>query len=193
MRLSLVPLIIAIGFSGCTPDADQPSPSDQMQTTPTNFKIPRPASDDNLAWGVIEVMWEHGDFYEDEATYKRSIEPATKGQLAVYACTWYLSEVNNGGHDQFFANSTGMVWEDALMGFHLLNAPEHLKILTEVIAVFPNSKPSKDRQQRWDQMENTDTSAFDKLDDRLYDLEEDFDSLVTDYVLQHPDEFFTQP
>lgn len=79
-----------------------------MQTTPTSFKIPRPTANDNLAWGVIEVMWEHAEFYEDEDSYKRSIQPATEGQLAVYACTWYLSEVNNGGHKKFFSNSTGM-------------------------------------------------------------------------------------
>ena len=164
-----------------------------MQPTPTHFKISRLASDDNIAWEVIEVMWEHGNFYEDEDTYKQSVKPATKGQLAVYACTWYLTEVNNGGHDQFFANSTGMVWEDALFGFRLLNANEHLRVLTDAIAVFPDSRPSKDRRRRTGQMESADTSSFDELDDRLYDLEEDFDALATKYILANPDEFFEEP
>ena len=193
MRHLLVSLSIALAFVGCTPHADQPSPDDKMQTSPDSFKIKRPASDNGLAWDVIEIMWEHGDFYEDDETYRRSVQPATRGQLAVYACTWYLSEVNNGGHDQFFSNSTGMVWEDALTGFQLLGATEHRQILTEAIAVFPDSKPAKDRQKRWDQMENADTSAFDKLDDRLYALEEDFDALATKYILDHPDEFFVNP
>jgi len=164
-----------------------------MQTAPTSFKIPRPAADDSLAWDVIEVMSEHGDFYQDEDTYKRSIQSATKGQLAVYACTWYLSEVNNGGHDQFFSNSTGMVWDDALAGFQLLAATQHRQILAKAIAVFPDSKPAMDRQKRSNQMENADSSLFDKLDNRLYDLEEDFDALATKYILDHPDEFFVDP
>lgn len=182
---SLVIAMIALLSGGCRTEPAAPLPA--------SFKAPRPASDVDLTWRVLSVMNEHVIFYEDEYAYKRSIAPATEGQLAVYACARYLGEVHNGGHDQFFFNSTGMVWEDALQGFRLLNATEHLRILTEAIAVFPGSRPSRDRQARWDQMDDIDGSVFDELDDRLYALNEDFAAIVDRYVLEHPDEFFVTP
>ena len=163
-----------------------------METPQISYKIPHPASDDNLTWDVISVMWEHVNFYEDEETYKQSIEPATKGQLAIYACTWYISEVKNGGHDQFFFNSTGMVWQDALNGFVLLGAEKYCQILSEAIAVFPNSNPAKDRQKRMDQLALVNKALLDDLDNRLYLLGEEFDTDALRYIVGHSTDFFDQ-
>jgi len=160
---------------------------------PATFKIPRPESNENLAWEVVSVMWEHANFYEDEATYRQSIAPATPGQLAVYACGWYLSEVYNGGHDQFFFNSTGMVWRDALAGFRLLGATEYGTVLGQAVAQFPNSNPSLDRSERETQMEAIASDVFDGLDQRIYDLEGAFDTYATKYILAHPADFFMNP
>ena len=71
---------------------------------PAHYKVPRPPTDENLSWDVVAAMWQHTNFYEDEATYRRFTAPATPGQLAIFATAWYLSEVFNGGHDQFFTN-----------------------------------------------------------------------------------------
>jgi len=164
-----------------------------MSTPPSTFKIPRPASDDNLVGDVLDLIWEHADFYSDESTFLQSVEPATKGQLGIYAATWYISEVNNGGHHQFFYNSTGMVWQHALDGFTLLGAEKHKAILQQAIELFPNAQPSTDRQLRYEQLEAIDSDKLDPLDDQLYDLTEDFDELATKYINSHPDEFFTDP
>lgn len=163
-----------------------------METAPASFKILRPASDNGLAWDVIAIMWDHVEHTEDEDAYKTSILPATKGQLAIYACTWYLSEVNNGGHFQFFSNPTGIVLEDAQKGFQMLKATGHLNIITETISVFPDSSPSKNREEREEQLDSVDTNALDKLDERLHHLDENFDALATEYILSHPDEFFVE-
>jgi len=164
-----------------------------MSTPTSTFKIPRPASDDNLVGDVLDLIWEHADFYSDESTFLQSVEPATKGQLGIYAATWYISEVNNGGHHQFFYNSTGMVWQHALDGFTLLGAEKHKAILQQAIELFPNAQPSTDRQLRYEQLEAIDSDKLDPLDDQLYDLTEDFDELATKYINSHPDEFFTDP
>jgi hypothetical protein len=172
-----------------------PPESNPMATheLPWTYKIARPAEVTNIGWDVIDIMWEHVNFYDELADYRRSIEPATKGQLAIYACTWYMSEVSNGGHDQFFFNSTGMVWQDALDGFALLGAEKHRAILAEAVAVFPNGKPSFARGVRCHQLESADTSSFDALDSRLYGIDEDLDALFARYIDQHPDDFFTDP
>jgi hypothetical protein len=141
---------------------------------------------------VIEPLWGHANFYEDEATFELSMEGATRGQRALYACTWYLSEVNNGGHDQFFSNCTGMVWDDALTGFRLLNAVSYEAILRGATALFPYHQPSKDRIERIGELEAIGLHAFGRLDDQLYALkkQDDIDSVFLEFINRHPDQFF---
>lgn len=178
---------------GQTPTASNTDSKNQLSAPPSTFKIPRPASDVGLAFDVIDVIWDHGDFYSSEAAFLRSVAPATKGQLGIYAATWYISEVNNGGHYQYFFNGSGMAWQQALDGFAMLGAEEHRAVLQQAVSLFPNGRPSVDRQHRCEQLEALDSSSFDGLDEQLYDLAEDFDDLAIKYIKTHPDEFFTDP
>ena len=148
--------------------------------------------DGDLGFAVIEPMWSHVNFYEGETTYESSIEGATRGQRAIYCCTWYTREVCNGGHHQFFLNSTGMVWDDALIGFRLLGAVDYEEVLRSAVAWFPYSQPSKDHETRVTELDTISSSSFDALDRRLYHLIEtnDIDVIFTTFILEHPDQFF---
>jgi hypothetical protein len=175
-----------------------PSPSSAVKNPlssamPTHFKVPRSASDENLTWDVIALLYEKADFYKDEATYRASIAPATPGQLAIYACGWYLEEVLNGGHDQFFSNNTGMVWRDALNGFKLLGAEPYSAILAEALKKFPSGQPAMDRDDRESQLAAIGADAWDDLDQQVYDLDPVFDDYARKFILAHPAEFFTNP
>lgn len=193
--LCLVPISVVclVGYDPKSPAASETEQNDPMPDRPATFKIARPSSSDKLAFAILDVIWENADFYSDEATFLRSVEPATKGQLGIYAATWYISEVNNGGHHQFFYNSTGMVWQQALDGFTMLGAEQHGAILQQAVDMFPNSQPSTDRQIRYEQLEAIDSDKFDPLDDQLYDLTEGFDELAIRYINSRPGEFFTDP
>jgi len=154
-----------------------------------DYRVPRPASTDDLVSVAIEKTWDAVDFYEDEATLQRTLAPATPGQRAVLAARWYEAEVSNGGHDQYFFNSTGMLWEEALAGLALLGAEQHRALLERAIALFPDQRPSKDRFERQTQLEQVDSELLGKLDDELYAL----DSLelhMLRYIEAHPDQFF---
>ena len=195
---NLVPLMMVL--SSCSPAHDDQSPSNEMSAIETNssyvpetFKIARPMTDEDVAWVVTELMGKHVDIDQDEADYRRSLKPATAGQLAVYAGAAYLTEVNNGGHQQFFSNSTGIVWRDALDGLNKIGALKHRQILEEAVAVFPEGLPARDRESRNAQLDELDISLFDVLDDRLYRLDESFEALAASYIRIHPEEFFTNP
>lgn len=157
-----------------------------------DFRIARPADDAGLTFKVVELMWEQADLSEDEASYELSIEGATRGQRAIYACTLYLSEVNNGGHHQFFLNSTGMVWDDAITGFRLLRAADYEAILRNAVDLFPYQQPAKDRFDRIDELQAMPDKAFDGLDDQLYKLEKtnDIDAIFMAFINERPDHFF---
>lgn len=158
----------------------------------TNFRIQQPNDSADLSYRVMQLLWEHFDFYDDRATFESSVAGATRGQMAIFACRWYDHEVCNGGHHQFFSNSTGMVWGEALQGFSELEAKKHEEILKAAIELFPEHRPSMDRQTRCQQLEFISANAFDAIDDQLYALNREcnLDQVFDRYIHDHPEEFF---
>ncbi len=118
--------------------------------------------------------------------------PATPGQRAVYSCVWYQHEVYNGGHQQFFWNSTGILWDEALAGFIRMSAKEYAATLKAAISLFPDATPAKNRVARKEQLEKIPEEHLNRLDNSLYELErrQDFDEALLRYIKTHPEGFF---
>jgi len=79
-----------------------------------------------------------------------------------------MAEVNNGGHCQFYSNSIGIVWEDAMEGFELIGLLKGKAIVDETVRRF-GTRPSFDREERG--------NALDLIDDDFADLDSDFYNL----------------
>jgi len=62
-------------------------------------------------------------------------------------------EVNNGGFQQFFFNSTGKYWPHILWAMHEAGDAAGVQRLTEVISIFPDGCPAGSRSERWRQLE----------------------------------------
>lgn len=103
---------------------------------------------------------------------------------------WYLSEVNNGGHDQFYANSPGIVWPDALAAFSAMNLTYVARIIELSVGRF-REPPSLDHDERRKQMERDDTD-FEDLDKQLFDFEEtdEIDRKAIDFIRTNRQEFY---
>ncbi len=65
-------------------------------------------------FNICEPMWHTIDIYESYEQYLKSAEKFTTEQRYLFALNWYAAEVSNGGHHQFFFNSTGIVTNDTL-------------------------------------------------------------------------------
>ncbi len=157
-----------------------------------DYRIDRPETDDELVWVIATNLDEYIEFHEGEAVLQQTMEGTTPGQRVIYACTWYDYEVCNGGHQQFFWNSTGILWDEALAGFTKMGAVEYAAILKAAVSLFPNGTPSKDRNTRKDQLSKIREDDLDRLDKALYELKEQqsFDDILNRYVMAHPQEFF---
>ena len=70
------------------------------------------ATDD--MWTINEPAYWTINIYGSYDDYLDSAKGFTIEQRYLNAICWYFAEVNNGGHHQFFYNSTGIVWENAL-------------------------------------------------------------------------------
>lgn len=119
--------------------------------------------------------------------YEDDLSSFTEPQRYIYAITMYVSEVNNGGHESFYFNSAGIVWDDALRGFETIGAQKNVEILKESIARMGDN-PSKDWNERQNRMEKL-KPLFDDLDTRYYESEMEMPSLYA-YIREHTKDFY---
>ena len=134
--------------------------------------------------GFDNRMWDR----EQKIGYDK-LPVAARQWLAVWECD---AEINNGGFSQYFFNSSGDHWRDALSGFEAMGAKEMHELLKGTLAVFGPEGPSPDRDTRQDQLsriEDKNVEAFSKFDDRYYDSEDRFDVLSAIFVLEHEADF----
>lgn len=140
-------------------------------------------------WTAIEPVWWTANIYDGVDEYSRSLSGFSRPQRFVFAIMWYRSEVCNGGHEQFFSNSTGIVWQDALSGFRALKAHDFAKVLESAVCHFPDM-PSFDRETRQCQL-NELPDDFSTQDNRFYKLERgsEIDRLLEEYIRVNADAF----
>jgi len=99
-----------------------------------------------------------------------------------------LAEVENGGHNQFYFNSTGIVWKDALLGCRALRLDDVAQIITESASRM-GGKPSLDRATRQGQLERSQPD-FDDLDSRLYEVDSKIYEVIYQYILKNRSAFY---
>ena len=143
------------------------------------------------AWDLIAPFWESVSIYDGLEVYNKDLENLTIAQRRFLAMFWYDSEVCNGGHDQFFYNSTRIVWKDALEGMRMIGDDSDADNFQKAIDIFGGSIPF-DREERnkvLDKIcENEDFDDFEEID-RSYYRGERFEKLMNEYVKKHPAEF----
>ncbi len=95
------------------------------------------------------------------------------------------AEVNNGGFDQYFFNSSGDSAESALAGLKEMGASGAASLLDRAMAVFPGGKPPADRFKRQDAMEQIASQSkpvWEKCDSEFYKLTESITDLSLAYA-----------
>ena len=164
-----------------------------MEYSKKNFVVDEKLINSNDPQAVIDPVWWSVSIYDGEEKYEEDLKHFTVPQRYVFAIQWYSAEVNNGGHDQFYYNSTGIVWEDALKGFEAIGALKNASIVQES-AVRMGGRPSKDRDKRNDQLElaynNADDSdLFGDLDDSFYKSESEMYEVLNAYIRANTKDF----
>ena len=111
-------------------------------------------------------------------------------QVAPHLAFWYDSEVQNGGHLQYFLNKGLGQARDALDALQLLGADAQRAILVEAIEIYERSDAS-----RWQVESDEDYSSlamegpFDEQDAAYYDCAPEMTDLLQRYLDSHTDDF----
>ena len=148
--------------------------------------------DDQLEQAVYDNISEIiGEDYENELS---NVKKLTKGQKAIFS-TWAVeAEVNNGGFNQFYFNSSGQYGDMAVEGFETVDATKHAELMREANKIYASIK--KDLEKFDDGTvesfsESYEDNPLNKLDDKYYDLDknESLWGLKVKYIREHPEQF----
>lgn len=120
---------------------------------------------------AIHPYWDQFNFYDGRDAWLESIADIPEKVVNLFAVHWAHAEIENGGHGQYFFNSTGTSWQEAVRGFDAIGMPEVADILRRAGALLGDTVPGT-------QMERREIVGFgdDNLD--FHELDREFWSLV---------------
>jgi len=101
-------------------------------------------------------------------------------------------EVNNGGFNQYFVNTSGEYAHEAVLSLKAIGADKTAAILQDAIDQFPNKTVPKDRDQRIEVVEQIEEGAnvlWDELTQKFFNYEDDLNYLNIEYIKKHKDSF----
>lgn len=139
--------------------------------------------DSDLRTAVMSWMW--GKFNEDWTNQFEVIESLPKPCRDTYACCTVVDEINNGGLNQLFFNSTGQFAKMAQEGFRALENENLSSIMIDAIEIYENNKELLDKYNDGTLesfSESYNESLFDELDERFSKEEPSFDSFLETYI-----------
>lgn len=137
---------------------------------------------------IIDPLWWAVSIYDGPEVYERDLARFSEPQRFVHAIHWYEAEVCNGGHDQFYSNSTGIVWRNALAGCEAAGIVEVAAIIEESAARL-GRPPPLDRDERNALLDKIEPD-FDDLDKAFYKL--DLGDRLLRYIRANAEQFYFQ-
>jgi hypothetical protein len=139
---------------------------------------------------IVEPLRWLSSIYDGPGMYEHSLSQFSQAQRMVRALLLYIYEVDNGGHKQFFSNSSGVVWRDAMEGFKAIGLPRGASILA-IAAERLGGDPSLDRGERQEQLEEYQPD-FGDLDDASGELQSkvNINEKLMGYIRSRPYDFY---
>jgi hypothetical protein len=101
-------------------------------------------------------------------------------------------EVNNGGFNQYFINSSGAFAHETINSLRVIGANHTADILQSAIDQFPGKKVPSNRDERIDlvgRIEETANEKWEELDQKFFEYKDNLNSLNIEYVKKYRTEF----
>lgn len=144
-------------------------------------------------WDVIEKAYDSVDIYSGEHAFLAHFRPLPDYVRHLLAAHWCRSEVDNGGFDQFFLNSTGVLAPEAVSGFRAIGLMDAADVVAVAISRFGGNYPRDQdvRNEAMKSLPNDGSTAFGgrglcfgDLNERFYNYCDyrDFDRIADEYV-----------
>ena len=145
------------------------------------FNLDTLLSAHNTNGSIIELDNFVGELCDYGDDYSKLTEP----QKLFYFNQNLEREINNGGFNQYFCNSSGEYAHETILSLKAIGADKTADILQKAIAQFPDKKVPKDRDERTEIVEQIEEIAgeiWDGLDQAFYKYEDDLNTLNIEFV-----------
>jgi Domain of unknown function (DUF4375) len=132
------------------------------------------------------------NFIGELCDYGDDFNKLTDQQKLFYLNQNLEREINNGGFNQYFINSSGDNAHDTILSLKAIGADKTADILQKAIDQFPNKTVPKDRDKRTEiveQIEEVANEVWNDLDQKFYQYEDNLNTLNIEYIKKHTDFF----
>jgi hypothetical protein len=151
--------------------------------------------DDKLLQTIFDNI--ETNFDEGEQYTLDKISKLTKGQQAIFSIWMLQAEVNNGGFNQFYYNSSGQYSEMARSGLKIIGTIKFAELVEKANNTYSEIKDELDSKddgtiERFS--ESYEDNPLNDFDDKFYELEEseNLDSLQIVFIRENKEEFIKE-
>lgn len=142
----------------------------------------------DLNGSIIEL----DNFICDLCAFGDNLGKLTEPQKNFYFNQNLEREINNGGLNQYFFNSSGDFAHETINSLKVIGANKTADILQKAIDQFPNKEVPKDRAARQvvlEKIEGTSNAVWEELDQKFFVYQDNLNNLNIDYVKRNKDKF----
>ena len=143
---------------------------------------------DNKNNSIIEI----DNFISELCVWGENPEKLTEQQKNFFYNQNLEREVNNGGFNQYFYNSSGDFAHETIKSLKLIGADKTADKLQKAIDQFPDKTVPKDRTERQvilEKIEEKSNEIWEELDQKFFVYEDDLNTLNIEYIRQNKNNF----
>lgn len=150
--------------------------------------LDRLLTSENINNSIIEL----DDFICERCAWGDNMDNLTPAQKTFYYNQNLEREVNNGGFDQYFLNSSGDFAHETIGALRTIGADHTAEILQCAIDLFPGKRVPRNREERISILEKIRPNASDEwaqLDEMFFAYKDNLNALNFEYVKRNQTEF----
>ena len=138
------------------------------------------------------IVMEIDTYLNKKSEYGEKIEKLNSSQRTFLFVENLEREINSGGFNQFYFNSSGDFSQETLNALLEIGAEKTAKIVENANSEFDNGNVPKDRTERQNKLELIEEKAeenWEKCDTEFYEYQDDLTDLLISFVLKNKADF----
>ena len=131
-------------------------------------------------------------YLNEKSEYGEKIEKLNSSQRTFLFVENLEREINNGGFNQFYFNSSGDFSQETINALMEIGAKKTAQIVTKANSEFQNGNVPKEQNKRQDELEIIEAKAknnWDKCDSEFYEYQDDLTELLIAFVIKNKTDF----
>ncbi len=138
------------------------------------------------------IVMEIDTYLNEKSNYGENIEKLNSSQQTFLFVENLEREINNGGFNQFYFNSSGDFSQETVNALLEIGAKKTAEIIKKANSEFKSGIVPKDRTERQTELELIEKNAeenWNKCDSEFYEYKDDLTELLIAFVIKNKTEF----